>query len=169
MAERMIIDLDNLSEAERVHYRGAVYLGIRPTSHDKYKEIEEEALKLAKKKGLPRKVAELQEHLLRNWLIEHWEGIDGPDDEPLPCTRKIKIKVLGAFHEMRNFVVMQSEAIAERRALVEEEDSGNSDETSSESEVKTSNSVTTPSAPSVPRSSEKSTSPGPVNAASETP
>jgi hypothetical protein len=105
------IDIGHIGESQWREYQPGVRVLIRPLSASKRSELERKAT--YRKNGVDRIDAEKLENLLRDHIVEDWEGIVGADDQPIPATPENVKLILDHLHGLRQFCMNQAVTLYE--------------------------------------------------------
>jgi hypothetical protein len=129
----MIIDLEKLNAGTWFPLEGGGQICVRVCAGDDYAAIRAQAVKIKKELVFdpltrqPTKVREeivdeaLQNVLLWDFCIVDWEGLLNTDEQPVPCTKEMKMRLMGKSPTFSKHVF---ECLEKLRAVEETEAEG---------------------------------------------
>ena len=127
----MKIDLNSLNESAWAQYRPGVRLKVRPLSSSKREEFEKLATSNriefvnGRRQTVKEPDQEKMEELIRDWIVEDWEGLVDQDDNAIPCTKEMKVLILDYHHNMRMFALDTAMDLEDLKEKQQAEDSKN--------------------------------------------
>jgi hypothetical protein len=101
------------------HYKGAVWVKIRPLDKSILRELKKQAT-IRERQGGYRKTGyiekvdpDLLEDLTICWVFEDWKGVVDLSKKPIPCTDEMKLDSSGKFPDFSNWGIDEAVDIAD--------------------------------------------------------